>query len=1162
MTGRGLLSQLHPRHIRWWQWLLLTFVGLFFFLRSWLPEFLRQQILAQLVAATPAHVQLRNVDLDLLNGRVMLQDLSFLLEGDSQPALVIDDLTTKVSLRALLRREISLDDVHLSGVQVHAVHEVNGQLNLTRLFLPSPSEPEQPPSDLPMFIIQRIAVSDSQCTYRDRAVTPEVHLTLAVATLQATQVTLQANGLSTPVEVQLKGTLNNSPLDGKADVFWQREQTKIDARVEAKQLALAVIEPYLRDVLTVQILTGQVGTNIQYHFHSGTASPRHSLAGTIDVDHLQFVEAGLEQSVITLSEGHVAVETLDFLAHHVRVKSIEMKDPKLSLVQSDKGLNVASWVRPTQAETAPTSSQKSDSPSWSYVAPTVKWIGGEITYRDNAWPEKEKLLLQPEEIIASSLASGMKELPFQFRTRAGEGKVAGDGRLQFAPFNLQLSLQPTDLEIATLQPLLTPVLAAKKIQGKVTGKLYADISDQDGTRVTRTHGVVVTQNFTLHDTPEQGETIGWQKGTIEIGEGSTLIPFSLHLKPDLSHVALKRATHNDLMIEQVTGETRLAQATAGDGQLQIKIVGILDTGKLALTGVPETANVLSWDNGHLDFQEGSTLVPLALKLKTQVAQLSLRQLPHGDVTIEKASSELHLTQEVDAQQASVLKVQGPVEFTSFALTHSEEKQVLLGCYHGKATMSEGSRLLPLDIKLRDVALEYTYAQGMRPPTGRFQLFIPTSKERPVNVFPTAPEQIATPTAPEASPSIAGQQPPPLPSETSAATVSIQIDRATIIGGQLYFEDRTVSPPQTVYWQDVRIDLNHLDFPVLLPGVFSAFAYNEDGAPVEFKGRTERQGQQTVVRVHGKVEKMALSRFNSYLEPSLGYRVKKGAVSATWDLVLPGDRLQANMKVTLHDINLGGKQKASNLEQQVGLPLALVIALLKDLNGDISLQLPVEGRVNDPGFEWSGTVVRAVRDVIIGAVTSPLKVLGALFKGKDTLEGFSLDPVRFVPGTTQIAESGKEQLSRLTVFLSQRPMIDLRFSGATGPEDTEILRTQEMLRQLPATSTASEKAGDTQQVTPQEEVRKVLTEIPPTQGNRSVAALSPQATALLAQLRKQTKVTAEMAEQLAQERVRAVLSELTIRHAVAADRLHISPEKQRGAGSAEVRYTIQTRESSQ
>ena len=114
----------------------------------------------------------------------------------------------------------------------------------------------------------------------------------------------------------------------------------------------------------------------------------------------------------------------------------------------------------------------------------------------------------------------MKEFPFQFRTRVGDGRLTGEGRVQLSPFGLQLSLQPSELEVATLEPLLTPILAAKRARGKVTGTLQTSITEQDGVRSIHTHGVVETREFTLNDIPEQGEAVSWQQGKIEIGEGS------------------------------------------------------------------------------------------------------------------------------------------------------------------------------------------------------------------------------------------------------------------------------------------------------------------------------------------------------------------------------------------------------------------------------------------------------------------------------------------------------------------------------------------------------------------------------------------------------------------------------------------------------------------
>src|SRR5690242_2643234 len=116
MTGRRLLRHLHPRHIRWWQWLTLVLLVIALLVRSWLPKLLHQQILTQLGTVTPAHVQLGDVDLDFLHTRVALHKLAFTLAGDTQPTLAVDELAAKVNLLALLRREIDIEDVHVNGI--------------------------------------------------------------------------------------------------------------------------------------------------------------------------------------------------------------------------------------------------------------------------------------------------------------------------------------------------------------------------------------------------------------------------------------------------------------------------------------------------------------------------------------------------------------------------------------------------------------------------------------------------------------------------------------------------------------------------------------------------------------------------------------------------------------------------------------------------------------------------------------------------------------------------------------------------------------------------------------------------------------------------------------------------------------------------------------
>ena len=168
----------------------------------------------------------------------------------------------------------------------------------------------------------------------------------------------------------------------------------------------------------------------------------------------------------------------------------------------------------------------------------------------------------------------------------------------------------------------------------------------------------------------------------------------------------------------------------------------------------------------------------------------------------------------------------------------------------------------------------------------------------------------------------------------------------------------------------------------------------------------------------------------------------------------------------------------------------------------------------------------------------------------------------------MTEDAKKQLERLSQFLAQRPALDLRLSGLAGSEDVQLLKEQAILTQLAGeTAPVSEQAGSatetpgepTAQLTPQEEVRRSLTQqLHPTNGV-SLPPLSESATTLLVQLRQTTVLAPEVTERLIAERVQKVMTELTAHQAIDATRLQARQEKQRGAGAAEVRYVIQTRE---
>jgi hypothetical protein len=163
-----------------------------------------------------------------------------------------------------------------------------------------------------------------------------------------------------------------------------------------------------------------------------------------------------------------------------------------------------------------------------------------------------------------------------------------------------------------------------------------------------------------------------------------------------------------------------------------------------LTGLPAAENTVMWDTGHLEVREGSTVLPLQMDVAAQFANVTVQNLPQGDVTIGKVDAAIQLQQKGATEPNSppsgegptsepapaTLALQGEFDIQSFLVSQGPEKQELASFYHTKGRITEGSRLTPLDLHLADVALEYPYIQGFRTASGSIQIAKPITESSP------------------------------------------------------------------------------------------------------------------------------------------------------------------------------------------------------------------------------------------------------------------------------------------------------------------------------------------------------------------------------------------------------------------------------------------------
>ncbi len=73
-----------------------------------------------------------------------------------------------------------------------------------------------------------------------------------------------------------------------------------------------------------------------------------------------------------------------------------------------------------------------------------------------------------------------------------------------------------------------------------------------------------------------------------------------------------------------------------------------------------------------------------------------------------------------------------------------------------------------------------------------------------------------------------------------------------------------------------------------------------------------------------------------------------------------------------------------------LPVRLAVALLKDRNGVINLDLPVTGSLDDPKFSIGKIILKILVNLLEKAATSPFALLGAVFGHGEELSNLEFD----------------------------------------------------------------------------------------------------------------------------------------------------------------------------
>lgn len=240
----------------------------------------------------------------------------------------------------------------------------------------------------------------------------------------------------------------------------------------------------------------------------------------------------------------------------------------------------------------------------------------------------------------------------------------------------------------------------------------------------------------------------------------------------------------------------------------------------------------------------------------------------------------------------------------------------------------------------------------------------------------------------------------------------------------------------------------------LQGTIGGLSSNRDAsASLVLEGRMDRDSP---VRIAGQINPFQLANhtdvtmeirgvnlttLSPYASKFAGYRIEKGKLDMNLRYKVRDRRLKVENRAVLDQLVLGERVDSPTATT---LPVDLAVALLRDANGRIDIDLPVSGNLDDPRFSLGSLYADALTQMVSKLVTSPLTLLSNLVKGGDEDLGY----VTFRPGEASLSDGEKARLGKLAGALKERPGLSLDIKGAADPrQDRLALAEQALLGQL-------------------------------------------------------------------------------------------------------------------
>jgi hypothetical protein len=1006
--------------------------------------------------------------------------------GSSPHFADVSRLVVRTSWASLFRLAPVVNELKIDSPRFNIVRYDGEHFNFSDLIEKFSKPSPEPASKPAKFSVSNIQLENGSVTFDDRLLKAQhvvdrfaLHIPFIATLPSATEIFV------TPL---LQARIDGSPLlvKGRTKPFSQTRESEVALSLD--DLELPQLAAYAPASVPVAVKSGKLSTDLNVRFAISADTPTIRIDGTADLTDLAVTDKA-NAPLVAASKLHVKIADAEPLRAIYKLDEITLTHPDVHLARDRSGVLNVQKLAGTPASPSPETKPKApeaekDAPPLDLSIGHVGIEGGRIALDDELMKERVQGALTGLAVTLDGFST-LARTPARYTLKTAfdhGGSLDASGNVTLAAKTADVKIALNALGLPLLQPYIANSVAARVTSGALSANLPVSVDWAKPDAAVQVGAGDVTLNA-LTLAPNGGGApirlasaqakidkvdVAARNASLESVQLSGLALDATRKKDGTIDLATLAGPHEAAPEPSATRKIQKAQEAGPAWHYRIGQISLADASanitdetparpvKLRVAPLSVSVKQFSDDltkpldvDGKLTLNGKGTVgiggnvtvspLKLALHVKSDQLDASAFEPYFGDkLNVQVASANLNANGDValsGSGKTLAASYKGDVSLSDVRMLDkaSDDRFAgwkLLGLTGVKASYSERGA----DVDAARVTFANFYGRVLLDAQGKLNLkgvvandngaTQPLTKEKA-----KASVAASTPAAaPASAPAVAV-------AEKSGPPVNMRFGQLVLQNGRVTYTDNFIKPNYTANLVAINGTIGAFGTHSTTPAPVDVSAKLAANGPVAIKGQVNPLIDKPALDLTATAHDIELTNLTPYSSKYAGYPITKGKLNVDLHYSLADNKLSANNHLFIDQLTFGDHVDNSTATK---LPVRLAVSLLKNSRGEIDVNIPISGSLDNPEFSIGGLVWQAILNLVQKAVTAPFTLLAHAFGGGS---GEELNYIEFDAGSATLNDAAQKKLDTIAKALADKPSIRLDLVGRVDPKvDEPALRS--------------------------------------------------------------------------------------------------------------------------